>query len=127
MNFVTSLGIARRLWLVSILLSLALAAVAAFAWVNLRDIAESADRTEKLRVPQMRRMASLELQVTRVSLQLRHMMLSRTPQEQAETLADIGRKREEIAKLLAEYEKDLYTAEGKERFKALPPKVAHFW
>ena len=121
------MGIARRLSLVSIVLSLALAAVAAFAWVNLRAIAEAADRTEKLRVPQMRRMASLELQVTRVSLQLRHMMLSRTPQEQADTLADIGKKREEIAKLLADYEKDLYTAEGKERFKALPPKVASFW
>ena len=127
MTFFATLGIARRLSLVSLVLSLALAGVAAFAWVNLGDIAESAERTEKLRVPQMRRMASLELEVTRVSLQLRHTMLSRTPQEQADTLADIGKKRERIAQLLADYEKDLYTAEGKERFKALPPKVARFW
>ncbi len=127
MKLFASLGIARRLYIVSLTLSLALAGVAALAWFKLDAIAASADRTEQLRVPQMRRMAELELTVTRVSLQLRHAMLSRTAQELAATLADIAAKRTELDKLLADYEKDLYTAAGKERFKALPSKVARFW
>ncbi len=127
MKLLSSMGIARRLHAVSLALSLALVGVAAFAWVKLDAIAESAQRTERLRVPQMRRMADLETAVTRVSLQLRHAMLARTPEEQAGSFTDIAAKRQLIDKLVADYEKDLYTSIGKERFKALPPLLARFW
>ena len=84
--------------------------------------------TEMQRVPQLQRMAALELNVTRVSLQLRHAILSRTPQELAATLADVGRQAQAHRRRpLADYEKGLFTAEGKERFAKLPPLVARFW
>lgn len=72
-------------------------------------------------------MAQLELNVTRVSLQLRHGMLSRSPEELAATLADIGKKRQFIEETLAAYEKGLSSPAGKERFAGLPPAVAAFW
>ena len=65
-------GIARRLYAVSAVVSLALAALAVYAWVSLHQAAELANFTEKNRVPQLAAMSELELNVTQVSLQIRH-------------------------------------------------------
>jgi methyl-accepting chemotaxis protein len=78
-------------------------------------------------VPQLQAIAGLELNVTRVSLQLRHAILSRTPEELAATLADVGAKRKLIEETLTTYEKGLFTQAGRDRFAQLPPVVANFW
>jgi methyl-accepting chemotaxis protein len=127
MSPLSSFGIAARLYGVSALLSLALAGVAVFAYLKLGNVVELAAQTEDRRVPQLHRAAELELTVTRVSLQLRHAMLSRTSQELNATLADVADKRKLIETTLAEYERGLFTAEGKERFAKLPPRFARFW
>jgi methyl-accepting chemotaxis protein len=121
------MGVAKRLYAVSAALSLALAGVAVYAYVNLKDVGTLVDRAEKLRVPQLQRVAATELNVTRVSLQLRHSILARTPQERAAALTDIDEKRKAIGVALGEYEKALLTAEGRERFSKVPPLVAKFW
>ncbi len=72
-------------------------------------------------------MAAIELNITRSSLQVRHAILSRTPQELAATLADLGKHRELVDRTVADYENGLFTAEGKERFKKLAPLLARFW
>ena len=120
-------GFSGRMYLMSGLLSLAMLAVAAAAWVNLRQVGVNARQAGAERVEQLQRMAHLELQVTRVSLQLRHGMLARTPQELADTLADIQKKRQDIDATLADYEKHLFSEGGKQRYAALVPKVAQFW
>ena len=127
MRLFSSFGIATRLYAVSALLSLGLGGVAAFAYVNLGTVSDLAQDTEVRRVPQLQRAAALELNVTRVSLQLRHSILSRTPQELASALADVGDKRKLIEQSVADYEKGLFTAEGRERFAKLPPLMASFW
>jgi methyl-accepting chemotaxis protein len=127
MNTIASQGISARLYAVSALLSLALAGVAAFAYFSLREVADMADRTEKMRVPQLQRMAVAELNLTRVSLQVRHAILSRTPQELAATLADLGDKRKLVETALSDYEKNLFTAEGRQRFATIAPLAAQFW
>ena len=50
----------------------------------------AADRINTTNVPQLQRISELELNVTRVSLQLRHAILARNPAELEATLADIG-------------------------------------
>jgi methyl-accepting chemotaxis protein len=121
------IGIARRLYLVSGMLVLALAAAAWYTHIALTAVAELADRTDDVRVPQLQRMAALELNVTRVSLQLRHGMLSRTPQELAATMADIGEKRKLIGQTLADYAQAISSPEDRRRFDALTPLVQRFW
>lgn len=91
MHALTSVGIAKRLYAVIAVVALALLGVAAFATLEMGVVIRDADRVQDQRVPQMQRAAALELDVTRVSLQLRHAMLSRTPEELAATLADIGK------------------------------------
>ncbi|RCW71372.1 methyl-accepting chemotaxis protein [Pseudorhodoferax soli] len=122
----SSFGIAHRLYLVVLLLVAALIGVAWFAKVELGAISDSASRTEDTRVPQMQRMAQTELNVTRVSLQLRHAILARTPQEELASVTDIGEKRKAIAKALEDYARAT-SPEGRTRFAAIPPLVEKFW
>lgn len=127
MSLLSSLSISQRLYGVVALLGLAFGAAAVVTSQRLNAVVAKADSTENQRVPQLVLMAELELNVTRVSLQLRHAMLSRTPEEQAATLADVGAKRKRIEELLTKYEQGLFTQTGKDRFASLPPVVANFW
>jgi methyl-accepting chemotaxis protein len=127
MNFLKNLSIAGRLYGAVALIGLAFVAAGTFVKFQLDSVVEKAQATEKKRVPQLIGIASLELNVTRVSLQVRHAMLSRTPEELAATIADIVAKRKIIEDTLRTYENGLYTQAGRERFASLPPVVANFW
>ena len=71
-----SFGIAQRLYLVAAVLGLALIGVVVFAKLELDGMSGSAHTMEHVRVPKMQRIAQTELNVTRVSLQLRHDWIS---------------------------------------------------
>ena len=126
-NHIRAPGITRQLYILSITVSLALAALASYAFVSLREVSLKAQVTETVRVPQLSAMASLELAVTRASLQLRHAMLARTPQERDESLNDIGIKRKLITELMTAYEARLDTEQGKAKFAQLPMLMDKFW
>jgi methyl-accepting chemotaxis protein len=121
-----SFGIAQRLYLVACVLGLALIAVVVFAKVELDGMSGSAHSMEHTRVPQMQRIAQTELNVTRVSLQLRHAILARSPQEQAASITDIGEKRRAMDEALAQYARTT-SPEGLARFAVIPPLVSKFW
>ena len=89
MSVLSSMSISRRLYAIVALLGVAFVAAAVVAGIRLEAVVAKAHATGELRVPQLRQMAELELNVTRVSLQLRHAMLARTPEELAATLADV--------------------------------------
>ena len=127
MSFLSSLSIAQRLYGVVTLLTLAFVAAAIVTANLLGGVVTKADSTGRQRVPQLQMVAALELNVTRASLQLRHAMLSRTPEELASTVADIGAKRKLIDETLAAYEQGLFTQAGRDRFATLPPVMANFW
>lgn len=103
------LSIARRLFLVCGVLVLALVGVAVSAWFSLNEVAVLAQRAGDNRTPQLMRMADVQLDVTRVSLQLRHAMLIKTPEGIATAFADIGEKRKHIEEALQGYEKNVLT------------------
>ena len=111
----------------SLILFLALAAGAALSYVKLSSVEVQAELTGVTRVPQLQRMASLELNLTRASLQLRHAILARTPEELAATLKDIGERRRVFEQALDEYGKNLSTAAGKQRLEGLRATMPAFW
>jgi len=96
-------------------------------WNSLQEVNDLARRTETVRVKQLEQMAMLELSVTRVSLQLRHAMLARTPAERQAALDDIVAKRRLIDETTKAYAELLYTPEGKKRFEPLPGLMQTFW
>jgi len=120
-------GIGRRLQLGTGVLALLMGATAVFAWIKSDEIHALTAKTEFDRVPQMQRMADVELNVTRASLQVRHAMLVRTEADLNATLADIGAKKQFIDDTLKTYGEKLITAEGKAAFAAMQPVVADFW
>ncbi|RTL41653.1 MAG: HAMP domain-containing protein [Burkholderiales bacterium] len=121
------MSIAARLYLLTALVAAALGGLAVMAHLKLGAAAEAALRTEKMRVPQLQRIADIELNVTRLSLQLRHAMLSRTPQELEATLQDINTLVDRVKTLVKSYEDGLFTPEGRRRYAALPPVLGNFW
>ena len=84
----TSFGLTGRLYAGVAAVIIGLIGCAAYTAKEMNDIDTLATKTESLRVPQLQRMAALELNVTRASLQVRHAMLVRTPQELQVTLDD---------------------------------------
>ncbi len=127
MRLLGSMGIAKRLWIVVIVLSMALAGLAVFAYTRLHAVAEAAQQTERSRVPQLAEADAMELNITRISLQLRHGILARTPDERAAALADIVAKRQLVEKSAGVYKDDLYTERGKAMFAKLPPQLELLW
>ena len=107
MKLFDGFGIAKRLYLVLILLVLALSGLALAAWIQLARVSELAGVTGAMRVPQLQRIADIELNVTRVSLQIRHAILVRTPDALRETLADTVAKRKIIEDRAAAFGRQL--------------------
>jgi methyl-accepting chemotaxis protein len=90
-------------------------------------VSELAAKTGEQRVPQMVRIASIELNITRVSLQIRHSILARTPAELETTLTDIGEKRKLIEEAIQGFEKNAYTPAGHAFVDGMKPLLKTFW
>ncbi|MBB4845439.1 methyl-accepting chemotaxis protein [Paucibacter oligotrophus] len=127
MGQTSSFGIARKLYLVSFALVLGLAVVAVLSWNALGQVAVNAQKASELRVPQLMRMDSAQLNLTRVSLQVRHAMLVRTPEDLAATLEDIGKKHKAIDEALAQYGAAVTSPEGKIAIEKITTLFKEFW
>lgn len=127
MNPFNSLGIAKRLYAVSFVLIAALVGLAFVAWLQLSEVVQIARSTGTGRAPQLQRIGEIELNVTRASLQIRHALLVKTPQDLAATLADIGNRRKAIDESFADFERALFTAAGRQAFAQFAPLAADFW
>ena len=122
-----NLNLARRLLLAnSILIGLMLVTMVT-VWVMMDRLTFAADRINEVNVPQLQTIAELELNVTRVSLQVRHAILSRTPQELSETLADIGQKKALLQDRLKHFGEGMIDDEGRAVFRPLPALMDGFW
>lgn len=122
-----SLNISQRLMLVAVMVALGLVGIASFAFIQLEKVKETARQTERVRVHQLAQAAAMELNITRISLQLRHAILARNPAELEEALADIGKKRALIEKAAASYESLIFTERGRQLFSKLPIVLEKFW
>jgi hypothetical protein len=123
----TSFGLTGRLYAGVAAVIIGLIGCAAYTAKEMNDIDTLATKTESLRVPQLQRMAALELNVTRASLQVRHAMLARTPEERAAALADVGKLKATVDGLAADFEKGLSTDGGRKRFAEIKPALETFW
>lgn len=127
MSFLNLHRITSRLYAAAAVLFVVLATVCWVAWLQLTDVVRLTEEASRNRVAQMGRIAALELNVTRASLQVRHAMLARTPQERDAALQDIGEKRQAIDSTLQAFSQQLLTAEARRQFAVVPPEVQEFW
>ena len=120
MRTVSRLRLAQRLYLTSVVLIAAMAALAVTVWTLLTAEARHAQAVVDNRAPQLQRIADIELNVTRTSLQVRHAMLARNPEELNATLADIGAKQSLLEGTLKDFGDAMTTEEGRRAFAPMP-------
>ncbi len=124
---IQTLGFARSMLAMTLAVSTALLSAGAYTWIHLDSIAgTSADAASRL-MPQLARVAAVELNITRVSLQARHAMLVQTPQELQATLDDIGIKRKLVDETVADFTQHVKSSRGKELMAHLQQQLAEFW
>ena len=117
----------QRLLLINGVMFVLLAAVAVAIWFMMSRISDDADSVRTVNVPQLQRISEMELNVTRVSLQLRHAILARNAQELEATLADIADKRKTIAGAMEGLGQGMFDDEGRQAFVPLQGLVNEFW
>ncbi len=120
-------GIVQRLMLVAMAFAIVLLGAAALSYVRLQEVVTLAERSESNHAPQISTVADIELNVTRVSLQLRHAMLARTPEERQAAIDDVGAKRKAIDQSLEAYQARLLSDDSKQRFEPVHGLVRTFW
>jgi len=121
------LNLGQRLLLINATLVVLLLAVAATVWVMMGRVVDAAERINETNVPQLQIIAELELNVTRTSLQVRHAILSRNPQELDATLADIGEKKRLLLDALKVFGEGMIDDAGRQAFAPLPALMTEFW
>ncbi|WP_192883407.1 methyl-accepting chemotaxis protein, partial [Paracidovorax avenae] len=118
---------ARRLMAINALIFVLLAVAAVSIWTMMERLSHDAEVVRAYNVPQLQRIAELELNVTRVSLQLRHAILSRTPEELNATLADISAKRALLQKTLKDFGDNMISDDGRQAYAPIPALMDEFW
>ena len=120
-------NLSKRLLVISMTLVALLIITMVKVWFMMDRLTFAADRINDVNVPQLEIIAELELNVTRVSLQLRHAILARNPQELATTLDDVGQKKTLLQDRLQQFGKGMVDEEGRAAYQPLPALMATFW
>jgi methyl-accepting chemotaxis protein len=122
-----NLTIAARLGLLLGALALFGAVLSAWALGAINETRHESRRAADVMTPQLLRMSEMELTLTRVSLQVRHAILARTPEELRATLSDIGQHARRLDELAKTFESDLSTERGRALFSDVKAHKARFW
>lgn len=117
----------RKLLLITGTLIALLIGLSATVWLAMGRVAQDAADINDDNVPTLLTVADMELNVTRTSLQLRHGILARNPQERDEALADIAAKKALLAKLLTQLDHQDAAPEDQEAVRALSRLLDAFW
>ncbi len=120
------MSLARRLWLIGGLLIAVMLASGVSTWVLMKSLARDVADINTHNVPQLQRIADIELDVTRVSLQLRHAILSRNAQELQTTLADIEVKRSRLVENMRLFGAAMDDAAGRAAYAPIPALMQEF-
>ncbi len=121
------LSIAARLGLLLSAFALLGGVLAAWALNEINQTRQESRRATDVLTPQLLRIAEMELTLTRVSLQARHAILARSPQELNTTLEAIGRHAGQLDDLSKAFEAALSTPRGRELFADVKARKAKFW
>jgi methyl-accepting chemotaxis protein len=121
------LTLKQKIQAASIVLVLAMLGLAATVWVLMAKEAQHVITVSEKRLPQLLRIAEIELNVTRASLQVRHAMLARTTEERDAAIAEILQRKQLLESTLAEFGAAMSTDDGRRAFEPLPGLMSEFW
>ena len=120
------LTLARKLGLICSLLITLMVGTAIASWFTMGRLTKDVKDLNIHNVPQLRYIADIELDVTRVSMQLRHAILARNAQELQTTLADIEAKKARLIENMERFGNGMEDAEGRAAYAPLPALLKEF-
>ncbi|KPF68049.1 hypothetical protein IP84_11460 [beta proteobacterium AAP99] len=123
----SNLKVSQKLYASFGLMFLALVSVTVVAWLVFAQIQASATKVSERLVPQIDRISEVQILMFRISLEARHAMLVKTPEERTETMNRIGEFRKDMLAKLETFESQITTAEGRDRFKKIRDADILFW
>jgi methyl-accepting chemotaxis protein len=126
MKLLYKLGLAQRLYATSTILVLAMLGLAGLVWSNMKLVEEHTTQTQGNRLPQLLRIADIELNTTVRAAQLRQGLLSRTPVDRDKATADAAERGVLLNDLLADYGKAIFTDSGRKAFAPLPALLQEY-
>ncbi|MFM1988809.1 MAG: hypothetical protein RJA99_1766 [Pseudomonadota bacterium] len=122
-----TLTLNRRVQLGVAALVAALLALTAFCFTALGHSTQGAAKLKNYRVPQMMRLADLEVHITRASLGLRHMMLGRGEAERQAALDEILERKRLADETMKAVEDGALTQTGRVEAAKIRPVYDAFW
>ena len=123
----TSSRLTKTLYTVSGALIFGMGILALAVWLLMTRAAAHTESVKESISPQLQAIADIELNVTRASLQLRHAILARTPDEQATALADVTAKKTLLETRLTTFGALVNDDASRNAFAPLPELMANFW
>ncbi len=123
----SNLSISARLGLLLAAFAVVGAIFVAWAFSKIELLRDEARNGVELRAPQLLRISEMELTLTRISLQARHAILSRTPKELEDTLAEVGKLSKRLDALAVEFDAAIRTERGRALFAEVKSRKALFW
>lgn len=96
-------------------------------WISIKSIEDQIAQISTFSIPQNERISSVQLAITRASLQTRHAMLMRNPEKRDAAINEIYRLKSESEATLEEFGKNISTEEGQKRFNAVQQFKLDFW
>jgi methyl-accepting chemotaxis protein len=126
-NTQTGSQLTKSLYAFSGLLIGCMLALAIAVWLLMNQVVEHARADKDGVVPQLAAIAEIELNVTRASLQLRHAILARTPEERAVALDDVASKQLLLNAKLAAFGSVVNDELGRVAFAPMTGLMADFW
>ena len=123
----TPLSLSTRLTLGTGAMLAVLVGTAIMVWFLMDRFGHETRRINDINVPQLQRIADIELNVTRISLLVRHAMLARTPSEMEAALTEIGERKRLLDARLKEYVQVARGASNPAVATELPGLMDAFW
>ncbi len=122
-----SMTLNRRVQIGISILVACLLILTAFCFTALGNATQGAAKLKNYRVPQMMRLADLEVHITRASLGLRHMMLGRDEPERKAALDEILERKRKADEMMKAVETGALTPAGKVEAEKMRPVYDAFW
>jgi methyl-accepting chemotaxis protein len=127
MKSFNSLPIRVRLYAASGAIGAALLGLAAISWAALGGVQDQVMLLATSRATQLNLVSDAQRDLTRLSMQLRHALLVKTPEEQAAALKDVAETRRRIEAGLGAFEAGAFTPVGKAAAQAARDKDKAIW
>jgi methyl-accepting chemotaxis protein len=126
MNRGSGLGLSARLALNSAVLIIAMLSMSAFVWSRMGELGVHTAEVRSAQVPQLQRLADIELDLTRIEVLLRQAILAEKPEDETAALTDLEARSTRLDPQLAAVGSAMHDEAGRQAFATLPGLLEAF-